>query len=227
MPVRFKRFREYQDCLWKGKSNSLTGWNPQMWYLLLRMLQSLLTDMWKSITQSWSPRSIWSSTNCRNHGRLASQDLEPESHELSETRPQLQQQLQIQQQLQESSQGQADEQEVIPNYELDYQEALIEERENEIREIEVGITELNQIFRDLGTIVQEQGGNIGTFICIHTPHFPGLPNHVLIFYCYSSKNKIILRATFIASIMIWVVLSLNFIRPTNIKRNLEKRCCAY
>ncbi|KNZ59154.1 hypothetical protein VP01_1793g4 [Puccinia sorghi] len=95
-----------------------------------------------------------------NHGRLASQDLEPESHELSETRPQLQQQLQIQQQLQESSQGQADEQEVIPNYELDYQEALIEERENEIREIEVGITELNQIFRDLGTIVQEQGGNI-------------------------------------------------------------------
>jgi hypothetical protein len=27
----------------------------------------------------------------------------------------------------------------------------------------VGINELNQIFRDLGTIVQEQGGNIGRF----------------------------------------------------------------
>jgi syntaxin 7 len=104
----------------------------------------------------------------RKHGRLASQDAEPESHELSETRSQFQQQqqLQIQQQLQKSPQRQADGEEVIPDYELDYQEALIEERENEIREIEVGINELNQIFRDLGTIVQEQGGNIGTFILV-------------------------------------------------------------
>ncbi|KAA1129976.1 hypothetical protein PGTUg99_004882 [Puccinia graminis f. sp. tritici] len=96
------------------------------------------------------------------HGRIASQDIEPESHELSETRPQFQQQqqLQLQQQLQKPTQRQQDEEEVIPDYELDYQEALIEERENEIREIEVGINELNQIFRDLGTIVQEQGGNI-------------------------------------------------------------------
>ncbi|EFP90619.2 uncharacterized protein PGTG_16645 [Puccinia graminis f. sp. tritici CRL 75-36-700-3] len=96
------------------------------------------------------------------HGRIASQDIEPESHELSETRPQFQQQqqLQLQQQLQKPAQRQQDEEEVIPDYELDYQEALIEERENEIREIEVGINELNQIFRDLGTIVQEQGGNI-------------------------------------------------------------------
>ncbi|POW13702.1 hypothetical protein PSHT_07637 [Puccinia striiformis] len=72
---------------------------------------------------------------------------------------QQQQQLQ-QQQLQKSPQRQQDQEEAIPDYELDYQEALIEERENEIREIEVGINELNQIFRDLGTIVQEQGGNI-------------------------------------------------------------------
>ena len=102
----------------------------------------------------------------RKHGRLASQDTEPESHELSETRPQFQQQqqLQIQQQLQKSPQRQTDGEETIPDYELDYHEALIEERENEIREIEVGINELNQIFRDLGTIVQEQGVNIGTFI---------------------------------------------------------------
>ncbi|PLW33023.1 hypothetical protein PCANC_01543 [Puccinia coronata f. sp. avenae] len=94
------------------------------------------------------------------HGRLASQDAEPESHELSETRSQFQQQQQLQIQQQKSPQRQADGEEVIPDYELDYQEALIEERENEIREIEVGINELNQIFRDLGTIVQEQGGNI-------------------------------------------------------------------
>jgi len=48
--------------------------------------------------------------------------------------------------------------------ELEFQETLIAEREAEIREIESGIHELNDIFRDLGTIVQEQGGLIGTLI---------------------------------------------------------------
>ncbi|CAL1713533.1 unnamed protein product [Somion occarium] len=42
--------------------------------------------------------------------------------------------------------------------ELAYQESLIQEREEEIREIETGIHELSEIFRDLGTLVQEQGG---------------------------------------------------------------------
>jgi hypothetical protein len=42
---------------------------------------------------------------------------------------------------------------------------LIAEREAEIREIESGIHELNDIFRDLGTIVQEQGGLIGQSRC--------------------------------------------------------------
>jgi hypothetical protein len=46
--------------------------------------------------------------------------------------------------------------------ELEFQETLIAEREAEFREIESGIHELNDIFRDLGTIVQEQGGLIGT-----------------------------------------------------------------
>lgn len=40
---------------------------------------------------------------------------------------------------------------------VDFQEQLIIEREEEIREIERGIGELNEIFRDLGTIVTEQG----------------------------------------------------------------------
>ena len=46
--------------------------------------------------------------------------------------------------------------------ELAYQESLITEREAEIREIETGIHELSEIFRDLGTLVQEQGGMLGT-----------------------------------------------------------------
>jgi len=62
----------------------------------------------------------------------------PGSHEL-ETRPQ--QLLQVDQ---------------VPDSELEFQEAMIEEREEEIREIETGIHELNEIFRDLGSIVHEQ-----------------------------------------------------------------------
>ncbi|KZT11790.1 t-SNARE [Laetiporus sulphureus 93-53] len=42
--------------------------------------------------------------------------------------------------------------------ELAFQESLIQEREAEIREIETGIHELSEIFRDLGTLVSEQGG---------------------------------------------------------------------
>jgi t-SNARE complex subunit (syntaxin) len=39
---------------------------------------------------------------------------------------------------------------------------LIQEREAEIREIETGIHELNEIFRDLGTLV-DQGSMLGEF----------------------------------------------------------------
>ncbi|GAA5919918.1 hypothetical protein JCM6882_007269 [Rhodosporidiobolus microsporus] len=39
---------------------------------------------------------------------------------------------------------------------IDFQEQLIQEREGEIAQIEQGITELNQIFKDLGQIVGEQ-----------------------------------------------------------------------
>jgi hypothetical protein len=46
--------------------------------------------------------------------------------------------------------------------ELAHQETLIQEREAEIREIETGIHELHEIFRDLGTIVQEQGEMLGS-----------------------------------------------------------------
>ncbi|KAF3491893.1 syntaxin [Arthroderma uncinatum] len=44
--------------------------------------------------------------------------------------------------------------------EVDFQEALIIEREAEIRNIEQSVGELNELFRDVGHIVQEQGGQI-------------------------------------------------------------------
>ena len=52
-------------------------------------------------------------------------------------------------------------------HELAYQEALVQEREHEIREIETGIHELNEITRDLATIIIEQGTMIGTSSCLN------------------------------------------------------------
>lgn len=44
---------------------------------------------------------------------------------------------------------------------LTFQEDLISERETEIRNVEAGIMELNEIFRELGTLVEGQQGGIG------------------------------------------------------------------
>ena len=50
---------------------------------------------------------------------------------------------------------------LLDNAEVEFNEQLIEEREQEIQGIEQGIIELNEIFRDLGSIVTEQGSLIG------------------------------------------------------------------
>ncbi|CDO95078.1 unnamed protein product [Kluyveromyces dobzhanskii CBS 2104] len=49
------------------------------------------------------------------------------------------------------------EREAINNEEFAYQQSLIRERDQEISNIEQGITELNGIFKDLGGLVQQQG----------------------------------------------------------------------
>lgn len=50
-----------------------------------------------------------------------------------------------------------EQEEQINQHELDFHNRLIQEREAEIRGIEQGIEELNEIFSDLGRIVTEQG----------------------------------------------------------------------
>jgi syntaxin 7 len=50
---------------------------------------------------------------------------------------------------------------LVVDNELEYNESMITQREDEIREIEQGINELNEIFRDLGTMVHEQGSMLG------------------------------------------------------------------
>ena len=44
--------------------------------------------------------------------------------------------------------------------EVDFQENLIIEREGEIRQIEQSVGELNELFRDVATIVREQGDQL-------------------------------------------------------------------
>jgi len=46
--------------------------------------------------------------------------------------------------------------------EVDFQDSLIVEREAEIRNIEQGVTELNELFRDVAHIVGEQGEVLDT-----------------------------------------------------------------
>lgn len=58
-----------------------------------------------------------------------------------------------QQQLQEQSR-------LANQGEVDFQETLIIERETEIRNIEQSVGELNELFRDVAHIVQEQGGQL-------------------------------------------------------------------
>lgn len=46
--------------------------------------------------------------------------------------------------------------------EVDFQDSLIVEREAEIRNIEQGVSELNELFRDVAHIVSEQGEQLNT-----------------------------------------------------------------
>jgi syntaxin 7 len=47
---------------------------------------------------------------------------------------------------------------------VDFQEALIIEREDEIRNIEQGVGDLNVLFRQVAQIVDEQGESLGTIM---------------------------------------------------------------
>ena len=51
---------------------------------------------------------------------------------------------------------------LAPQEEVDFQEALIIEREEEIRNIEQGVGDLNVLFRQVAQIVTEQGEQLGS-----------------------------------------------------------------
>lgn len=52
---------------------------------------------------------------------------------------------------------------MVRHEDVDFQTTLIQEREQEIAGIQGGIAEINAIFRDLGTLVTQQGDQVDTF----------------------------------------------------------------
>lgn len=64
-------------------------------------------------------------------------------------------QLQLQEQEQEHVH-------LVPQDEVDFQDALITEREDEIRHIEEGVSDLNVLFQQVAQIVSEQGDQLMT-----------------------------------------------------------------
>jgi t-SNARE complex subunit (syntaxin) len=64
--------------------------------------------------------------------------------------------------LEQQQQQQQDLQPLVPQDEVDFQEALIIEREEEIRNIEQGVGDLNVLFQQVAQIVGEQGEQIDT-----------------------------------------------------------------
>lgn len=67
-----------------------------------------------------------------------------------------------QSQPQQQQQQQEQEVRLASQDEVDFQDSLIVERESEIRNIEQSVGELNELFRDVATIVHEQGGQLDT-----------------------------------------------------------------
>lgn len=55
--------------------------------------------------------------------------------------------------------------------EISFNEAMIEEREQGIREVEEQIGQANEIFKDLAVLVHEQGGVIGKFPTMHKMNY--------------------------------------------------------
>lgn len=50
--------------------------------------------------------------------------------------------------------------------EIAFNEAIIDERDQGIQEIQQQIGEVNEIFKDLAVLVHEQGAMIGKLICL-------------------------------------------------------------
>ncbi|KAF8935404.1 t-SNARE [Dissophora ornata] len=103
---------------------------------------------------------------------------------------------------------------LVVDNELEYNESMIAQREGEIRDIERGITELNEIFRDLGSMVHEQGNMLDsiesnvTSISI-TTHAAAEELTVAAEHQKSARNKscyLLMIAAVVAAVIILAIL---------------------
>lgn len=107
-----------------------------------RLEQQKLTGDFQRVLEQFQNIQRVSAEVTREFVDRAKHAVHEQQQESDETSPLLQQQSRM-------------ELAVLDN-DVEYNEALINERESEINEIEQGIVELNEVFRDLGTIVGEQ-----------------------------------------------------------------------
>ncbi|KAK7205576.1 t-SNARE [Myxozyma melibiosi] len=131
---------------------------------LSREFTSLLADF-QSVQRLSAEKQRQYVVAAKTHQPGASQLLDPGAegpeYEYQQMQMQMQEQLPgrsapaVQRQQQRMQEQQT--MDVISQEEIDFQNSLIAEREIEIQGIEQGISELNEIFRDLGTMVTEQG----------------------------------------------------------------------
>lgn len=70
--------------------------------------------------------------------------------------------------------------------EIAFNEAVIEEREQGIQEIQNQIGEVNEIFKDLAVLVHEQGAMIGKLsgLCTNSGQYFACLAHVVTFQAY-------------------------------------------
>jgi len=148
-------FKAVSDGVKKVRARGDDGMTPAMKYALDKLqaqLASALADFQAAQRLSAEKTRLYVSAARREqreqHQRGYTDD-DDDGDDGGQAQVQLQQQQQQQQQAALADQG-----------EVEFQEGLIVEREQEIRGIERGITELNDIFRDLGMMITEQGEHL-------------------------------------------------------------------
>ena len=95
----------------------------------------------------------------------------------------------------------------VMDNQIEYHESLINEREEEIIGIQTSITEVNEIFRDLGTLVNEQGymlDNIESNVEHTSVNMQGATNELTIANEYHKKIR--KRACIIGVFVILIVV---------------------
>jgi len=140
----------------------LSHWDPEEIGLSGRYEQQKLTTDYQKAAQDFQNAQRLALEKQRDSVRRAQSAIDGGTHEYEDSQAVSGGRGQPRQDQQQQQQQEQQRIHLLDDSEISFTEQLIEEREAEIQGIEQGILELNEIFRDLGTIVTEQGAKIGT-----------------------------------------------------------------